>query len=294
MKKLLYICLLLVFAAIVAACSNNHTNDLSYDTSTDSLPSIVSIGPAITEVLVELGAASQLIAVDTFSAMIPGVPAGLPQFDMMAIDAEAIMVLGADKVFATEMIRFGEDPLTLVAAAGTQVTYVSVSNTLDEIMTTLEFIGQELGRAEEGYALAQNMREEIEQVRSIAATIATPRTVYFEIGSAPSLFTFGEGTFLNEILELTGAINIFAADGMWIAAADEQILARDPYVILTNDIWVEDSVGDISARPGWSAINAVANGRIFTIDADSSSRDNHNVLQAMWEIARAVYPEYFN
>jgi ABC-type Fe3+-hydroxamate transport system substrate-binding protein len=54
----------------------------------DEINRIISISPANTEVLIELGFGDKIIAVDEYSKDIEGLPKGLPLFDMMAPDAK--------------------------------------------------------------------------------------------------------------------------------------------------------------------------------------------------------------
>ena len=293
------LCLVLIVAGLsIAACSSNgDENDVpnANDATTvhEQGLAIVSIGPAITEVLVDIGMGANLVMVDNFSALVAGVPAGIPTLDMMALDVESILMMEADKIFATDMILWGGDPLAIVAESGATVIYVSTSSTLAEIKDGIAYIADAAGNTAGGAALVADMAAQMDEIAAIASTITTVRTVYFEIDAPPSMFSFGEGSFLNEVIELVGAQNIFASYGAWVSVADEQVIDRNPDVILTNVFWIEDPIADISARSGWDSITAVASGNIHAIDADASSRDNHNLMTAMWEIARAVYPEYF-
>jgi len=285
MKKLLILCLIII---VFTACVTQTDPETFVRAET-----IVSIGPNITEILIALELGDSIVAMDNMSTDVPGVPQDIPLLDMMAIDIETILTLEPDIIIATEMITFGGDPLALVAQAGTQVLYVPVGYSLQCIDNAIMAVANEMQHHQRGVALATHVAQETANIQRIAETITERRTVYFEIDAAPNLFTFGNGTFLNEIIELIGATNIFADESSWIAVADEQILARNPDVILTNVFWAEDPIGDIKNRPGWDSVDAVMNGRVYSIDANASSRPSHNIVYAMWEMARAVYPEYF-
>ena len=45
------------------------------------------------------------------------------------------------------------------------------------------------------------MKEEVEAIKNIANTITDKKKVYFEIGVGTALYTFGNETFLNEMIE---------------------------------------------------------------------------------------------
>ena len=56
--------------------------------------------------------------------------------------------------------------------------------------------------------------------------------------------------FLNEMIELIGATNIFADQDGWIPVSAEQVVAANPDVIITNADYMEGAVAEIEAREG--------------------------------------------
>lgn len=48
------------------------------------------------------------------------------------------------------------------------------------------------------------MDQEIDEVAKIGKTIKT-KTVLFEVAALPDIYSFGNGTFLNEMIETIGA-----------------------------------------------------------------------------------------
>jgi len=256
---------------------------------------IISIGPAPTEILVELGFANNIISTDFFSGTVSGLQPGISVLDMFALDLEHILALEPDVIFATEMIHIPgtDDPLALVADLGISVIYVPVSTSIEAIKDDIRFIAAITQADDIGETIIAEMTTEIASIREIAETITTRRTVYFEISPPPHMVSFGHGTFLHEMMEAVGAVNVFADLASWTPIADEVLLEVNPEIILTSVDFIDDPIGDILNRPGWDVIDAVANSNVFAIDADSSSRPTHHIVHAMWEIARAVYPEYF-
>jgi len=117
--------------------------------------------------------------------------------------------------------------------------------------------------------------------------------VVFEISAAPSIYSFGSGVYLNELLEAAGAKNILAKETGWISVNAETILASDPDVILTNVNYIPDPVAEICGRPGWDGMKAVRNKRVYYIDNSTSSQPTPAVVKSLKEIVEAVYPDYF-
>lgn len=262
----------------------------------DEINTIISIGPSNTEILVALGLSDRIVAADMFSADVPGIPSGIStELSIMGLDAEYVVNLMPDLVFITGMARAGgdDDPLAPVSAAGITVIYMPTSVSIAAIMEDIRFIAAVMEASEAGEGIISAMQAEIDEIAQIAATISETRTVYFEISPAPWMFSFGTETFLNEMIELVGATNIFADQVGWIPVTDEVLLEANPDVILTSTDFLDDPLGEIMERPGFNVITAVQNGDVFQIDANSSNRPSHNIVIALRQIAEAVFPEYF-
>ena len=256
--------------------------------------SIISIGPSNTEILVDLGFGSQIISTDTWSWDVEGIAEGIAVLDMMALDAEFIINLNPDVIFITGMTRVhGNDQLQMVSDFGISVVYMPTSASITEIIDDIRFIAYVMGASERGDGIVAYMESELEGIYLLSQNITDKRSVYFEISPAPWMYSFGSGTFLNEMLEIAGAVNVFAGHEGWLGVSDEVLLVLNPDVILTSTNFLPDPIADITDRPGWEVITAVQNGDVFYIDANASSRPNHNIIKALREIAHAVYPELF-
>ena len=279
----------------VSAAAVTHDREGYPITLPDEINTIISIGPSNTEVLVELGFGGQIIATDRWSDDVPGIASGISVLDMMSLDAEFIIDANPDIIFITGMTRIhGDDhPLRLVSDAGIAVIYMPTSTSIADVFEDIRFMAAVLGVEEAGEGIVAHMQAEIDAVTLIAAAITEVRTVYFEISPAPHMWAIGGGTFQHEMIELVGAVNIFADEDSWISVSDEMFLFHNPDVILTSTNFIDDPVGEILGRPGWGAITAVQNGDVFFVSTDTTSRPSHNLVRGLWEIARAIYPEYF-
>lgn len=299
------IIILLGLLTLLVACAENETQTTAtitdregyITTLPDEINNILSIGPSNTEILVALGVSDKIIAVDMFSADVPGISQDISmELSIFGLDAEYIVSLMPDVIFVADLARAGDDdPLAIVAAAGITVIYIPPSDSIAAIMDDIQFIATVMAVEETGKAIISTMQAEIDEIKQIASTITITevRSVYFEISPAPWMFSFGRGTFLHEMIELVGAVNIFANQEGWIAVDGEFLLEADPDVILTSTDFLDDAIADIVERPGFEAITAVQNGDVFQIDTNHSNRPSQNITKALWEIARAVYPEYF-
>jgi iron complex transport system substrate-binding protein len=256
---------------------------------------IVSTAPSNTEIIAGLGLGARIIAADRYSLDLPELPPGTPEIDFFYPDPEALLNLRPDIVIASEHNSFGagEDPFRLLSEMGVRLLYIPTSQSIDAIRRDIMSIASALGVPERGEGLIREMDREIEAVAAVGRTITRKKTVYFEISPFPNPVTMGRETFINEMLEITGALNVFADNTGWIAPSAEAILERNPQVILTNVNFTDDPLGEIKSRQGFADTLAVRNGAVCLIDADSSSRPSHRFTLALRQIALAVYPEYY-
>jgi len=255
---------------------------------------IIVMGPANVEMLSALGLGDKIVAIDTYSGWVPGIKKDVVQFDMMSPDAERMIALKPDLMIITDMMKIaGQDPLTAVRDAGICITYIPVSNSIADIKKDIEFIGKITKTDKAAEAIVKNMDKEIAAIEKIGKTITDKKTVYFEISPAPYLYSFGNGVFLNEMIELIGAVNIFADMDWWVSVQEEVVVAANPDIIFTSTDYIEDAEGEIMSRSGWNVINAVKNKDVYYIDANASTLPNHNIVSALKQMAEVAYPDSY-
>lgn len=262
----------------------------------DNIEKIISMAPSITETLINLGLGDKIIAIDKYSAGREGLKADLPQFDIMTPDTESIAALKPDIILATGMSRAdGDDPFKPVTDLGVLMTYIPSASTIQAIKDDITFLGAvtktEDKAAEIITTFDKDMNAVLDKVKGAAGD--TPKNVYFEIAAAPSAYSFGTDTFLNEMIELLGAKNVLADQSGWLSVTEEVAISKNPDVIFTNVDYLEDPVAEIIARNGWNVVNAVKNKQVYQIDKNASSLPNENVAVALEQMAKAIYPEAF-
>ena len=258
------------------------------------IDSVVVLAPSIAETIIALGHGDQIVACDTQSVGVEGLPEDLPTFDLMNPDMEQLTVLQPDVLFVSNMTFYDDSsPLEQLESMGTCIICVPSSDSIADIQEDLRFIASVFGEEENGEELVSQMQDQIDKITQVADTITEKKTVYFEIAAAPDMYSFGSGVFLNEMIELIGAENILADQESWVPVEAEAVVAANPDVILTNVNYLEDPIAEILSREGWEQVTAVANQDVYYIDNDASSLPNQNVVEALEQMAIAVYPDYF-
>ena len=299
-KMLSLITSIMVSSFMLTGCSTKDVvikdregNDV---TMPNKVERIISTAPANTEVLVELGLADKLVAIDKYSSDVEGIPNDIEKIDFLNPDAEAIISLEPDLIIASGHNKSGssDDPFKLVKEAGISVVYIPSSESIQGIYDDINFIADITNTKENGQKIVDNMKSQIDEIAKKSESIQDKKKVYFEIAPAPNLYSFGNSTFLNEMIELIGAENIFKDENGWIAPSAESIIDKNPDVILTNVNYIDNPIEEIKSREGFENINAVKNNQVYQIDKNSSSRPSQHIIKALNEMAKAIYPDVYN
>ena len=132
----------------------------------------------------------------------------------------------------------------------------------------------------------------VEDTLQGASTSSGPR-IYHEV--APTFVTVADDSLTGDLYRILRVRNI-AGDGGGSARPQlnaATIIASDPTVIVLADEAQGVTVEAASARPGWSAIAAVVNARVYTIDGTIVSRPGPRIVDALEQLAKLLYPTRF-
>lgn len=255
---------------------------------------IISAAPSVTEILAGLGLADKIIAADMYSADVEGIDPAVCTLDFYNLNTEELAALAPDVIIINGISDNGDtDPYAELKAAGTNVVYIPSAVSLDGIKDDIAFLAAYTRTSDKGDELIGTIDSCISDISAKAANITEKKSVYFEISAAPYLYTTGSGTFLNEIIELVGAENIYGGEEGWISNSDETVIAANPDVILTSVAYEGYDFNEITAREGWDVLTAVKNGEVYQVGANETSRASQHVVDGINEIASAIYPDVY-
>jgi len=236
---------------------------------------IVSIGASNTEFLFALGAGDRVVGVDDFSDL-PAEAKTKEKVGGVKPNVEKIVSLRPDLVVS---VKISDGSLERIAAQSITVIVLDPRGLADTVRTA-ELLGTATGA--DGKALARRMQEGLDAVRAKAASVKKKRVFHEVDASDPTkLFTAGPGSFIHEMLELAGGINIAAGTGSpFPQLSAEEVIRQDPEVIVLGDADYGMTAEQVQARPGWSAITAVRSKRIVGIDASLMHRPGPRLAEA--------------
>lgn len=253
---------------------------------------IISLAPSNTETLFALGLGDKVVGVTTFCDYPEEAKSKEAVGDFSGINLERIIELEPDLV-----LLYGpgdENEVRVLREAGIKVLGF-MAESIDEVIVDIETIGKATGRNEEANKLINSIKEKRDYVLDKVKG-AEEVTVFYEIWHDP-LMGAGKGSFMDELISLAGARNIAEdADGAYPQYDLEQLIERDPQVYLASKDMDEKTIESIKARPGFDAISAIKNDRIYLFEGDEAnlvSRPGPRIAEALELVARVIHPELF-
>lgn len=279
---------------IIISCNNKTIS--SYPPN--NIKTVISLSPAITEILIDLNVSDKIIACDAYSKDIlikynKERYNNIQSFDLSSPDAEKILFLKPDILMANSLSLFaGKEALDNIEKSGIYLSIIEYSKTIKDIKNDIIYISELFNKKEEALNIIENMDNIIDKINIISSNITNKKKIYFEIASNPSFYSFGSGVYLNEMIEIIGGKNIFEDKESWINVSEEIILNKNPDVILSSEDYLEDPVKDILKRKSWQNINAVKNKEVYYIS--NTSLANHNIIKALIEMGKKVYSNEYS
>jgi iron complex transport system substrate-binding protein len=258
---------------------------------------IVSLVPALTEMLFALGAGPRVIAVSSYDEFPPEVKS-LPKVGaLLDPDMERILGLRPDLV-----IIYGSqtDLQAQLARAGIGVFNYRHAG-LAGVLNALKELGAAVGRATEGERLAGDIRGRLDAIQARVRGRPKPRTLLVferDPASLRGVYVSGGVGFLHDMLGIAGGVNVFADVAREsVQPSVETMLARAPDVILEVRVKGLLAPADIAeAKRVWGAlasVPAVRQGRIQILTGDHLVVPGPRVVQGTEAFARALHPDTF-
>lgn len=248
---------------------------------------IISLSAVATEMLFEIGAGPQMIAVDDQSNFPPDAP--MADLSGFTPNVEAILSYEPDLV----VITF--DPGDLVAsleAAEVPVLSYSAASAITDVYRQIAALGTATGNAEAAAKVNDTIEADLLDTVADSAGVGEGITYYHEIDS--TLYTVTSSTFFGEIYGLFGLVNIADAadeDGSafgYPQLSSEYIVSADPDIVFLADVLYGESAATVATRPGWEVMTAVRAGDIVELDSDVASRWGPRIVDLAEAIVQAL------
>ncbi len=253
---------------------------------------IISLGPSATELVYALGSFDQLVAVTTADDFPSQVASKEKVGGMDNPSLEKILSLEPDLVFAV----FGT-PMTLIENLRQQQVPVFGLNpkTIKDVLQDIYSLGSLLGQEETAKLLIDQTLSAITTLQKRVSATATLPKVYLETWPQEPYYTFGPGSFGDDLIRIAGGENLGAsADEAYPALSTDYILFENPDAIVLAYAVSGNPLEQVKSRPGWQTVSAVLQNKILVpADPNIYLRPGPRIPQALDELAHFLHPNWF-
>ncbi len=282
---LVFFCALNIFAAAQYEGISKKTNE-----------TIVSLGPNVTEIIYALGAGDRLIGRTDYCNYPEEALSVQSVGTLYEPNLELIISLNPSIVIASSIV----DPAFMesLEKAGIETLQVIKEESLNGTYELIKEIATAIGKTEEATNLVTSLKDRIEKVTSITSQIPED-----EKKSAVYIISWGDwgdyaatgDTYLNDVLEAAGAINVAKSASYW-SISKELLISQDPDVVLLPKYSYSDPEADIvafKATAPYSNLKASLNDAVYSVNGDAAERQGVRTADTIEEIAQLLYPSLF-
>ncbi len=233
---------------------------------------IVSLVPSATETLLLLGAKENIVGVSNIDSSLGISVVG----SMVKPNYERIVNLKPDVVLITlPLHRKVKQELERLNLKTMNVQPESI----EEIYASILSLGKLVGKYERAESIVDSLRNIVDSLRSFQF----PCKAFVEIWFDP-LYTAGSQTFMDDYLKLLGMRNIFSDRKGYFAVPQEEVVRRNPQVILISHTKVKPP----HERIFWKNVYAVRRNYVIYLDPDLFNKPGPRFTQALKQLTEKL------
>lgn len=285
---------------------------------------VVSFLPSATEMLYQLGAASQIVGV-THECKFPPAARKKPRVICPSFDPGSMTGREIDSKIV-ELIRSGRDiyivddetlkkanPDLIVAQGLCEVcspftkeisravnvlggrpdVLVLDPHDLDDILVSMMDVAEKIGKVKQGRMLVASLQKRIDAIRSMKVK-SRPRVLCIEW--LDPLFTAGH--WVPQMVEYAGGINGISSAGEQSRRMEiDEVVQFDPDVIVLMPCGFGikrtlDELPPLASNEKWKSLRAVRSGRVHVVDANAYfSKPGPRTVTGLEIMAKILHPE---
>jgi iron complex transport system substrate-binding protein len=247
---------------------------------------IISLAPSNTEILFALDLGDEVVGVTMYCDYPAEALDKEKVGDYYGPDIEKMIALQPDLILATDFHRF--DLIPALEQQGLAVFAVA-PQTLDDVLESIQQIGEITGKEMEASQLVYEMTSKIEAVEEQTRDLEQKPSVFYMTWHDP-MWTVGRNTWIDDLINIAGGVNIFSENFESGAMVQiEWVILHNPEIIITSE-WSYDWALNATELASTSASQT---GRIHTFDDDLAQRPGPRLVQGLDWFAYLIHPEIF-
>jgi iron complex transport system substrate-binding protein len=253
---------------------------------------VVSLSPAITEILFAVGAGDRVVGVTSYCDF-PAEATKRPKVgSYTGVSVERVIGLRPDVVLG--MRGNAPEALQALRRAGLKVlAYDPV--TAAGVLDLMEEIGHMMQPTPSPIEAVEKSRARVNAVAAQAAKLPRRPRVLVAVQIEP-LYAAGPGTHLDDLIKLSGGENAAGdASTSWPQYSLERMVEKDPEVIVCPSGHINGQemssakiLADLRKSTAWSGSTAVKGGHVLAIDDDLLTLPGPRIVDGLEQIAALV------
>lgn len=285
--------ILVTIALILTACSPGEQtpteyvfDDLGRLVAINGTPErIISLAPSNTEILFALGLEEEVVGVTDWCDYPPEALEKEKVGGYDTPDIEKIVALNPDLI----LVAYGTPMDVINTMDGLGLTVFGIESTnLDDVLTDIRTVGEVTDREVEAQTLTSQMEGRIEAVIGQTEELEERPRVFYIVWHDP-LWTAGSETFIHELIEKAGGINICQNVTGYATVSIEEVVARNPEVIVASE-WSFEWAQNVTSL---NSTDARQNGRVYQGNDDLVQRPGPRLVDGLEWFAYFIHPEIF-
>lgn len=263
---------------------------------------VLTFGPNCTELFTALGLNDYIIGTTLNNHSRGPLPeyeddiSKIPELNYGSATREAVISSGADFIYGIDW-EFGSEGLDIAELEGYGMNvYVNSATSVEEQYNEITDIGKIFGVEEKAEAFVNDQKSRILEVQNKIGSREKPDVLVYDSGN-DGVFTAGGSNFETTLISLAGGNNIFSdiTDKQWTTVSYEEVLSRNPDIIIVHDYdtpSAEEKIKEIKANSVLSQLDCVKNDRFITIDLESVLPGDR-MAYSIEKLATGFFPDAF-
>lgn len=270
-------------------------DDLGREVEIEKLPQrIISLAPSNTEILFALGLEDRIVGVTQYCNY-PEAAKGKPRVAGYSTpDIEKVVDREPDLVLAESI----HEKTVLPALENVGLTVIVMSaKSLDTVLRDITLVGQIMGKSKAAAQLVDDLSDRIEAVTAKTKGLTAeerPRVLY--VCWHDPIWTLGSETFLDDLIQKAGGVNIFADDFKKSrVVSPEAVVDRNPQVIIISGMAATRNLvyNSMKQDSRLSVVEAMVKGHVYQIDGDIIERPGPRIVDGLELVAKFIHPDIF-
>ena len=173
-------------------------------------------------------------------------------------------------------------------------TYMNAATSMEEIYQEILDIGKIFGITDRAQAFIDDQKARISAVQEKIEGKDAPKVLIYDSGN-DGVFTCSGVNFESLLIEMAGGENIFKdlTQKAWITVNYEEVLAREPDVIVIHDYdspSIEEKIAEIKGNGVLAQLDCVKKERFVIIDLESVLPGNR-MAYTIEKLSNGFYPD---